>query len=305
MSTKIIEIDEQLYLRAATKAATEGRDLTRIVEDNLRAWLGPEAAPTTATPAPATPVLIREEVYTIRHGDTLAQIARKVYGDAKKYVLIAEHNEITDPALICVGRTLHIPFYEDAPATAEAGTDLADVGSGLAPVGAQPLATPLRFPLDRIETDYYKFGTLYASSSRWAGKPHPGVDFHESKGAYVYAIGEGVVLVNKQDPTGYGHYIMIEHTLTTGDKVYSLYGHMMYDDDTFQSPLIGTKLQGQDIVIGKEGETGYAGVPHLHVEIKKTPELGLYAMITTYNLHDHFDDPYTFIRDVNNLCVPV
>lgn len=275
MSKRRIAIDEQVYLRAATKAAEENKDLASIIEDYLRTWVGPE------------PILIRQETYVVRYGDTLAQIAKKVYGDAKQYVLIAEHNNITDPTVIRVGQELLIPFY---------GTPETSTGDG---------AQPFRFPLDKIETNYYKFGSLYNSRSRWAGKPHPGVDFHDRKGANVYAIGEGTVLFNRQDPRGYGHYIMIEHTLTTGNKVYSLYGHLMYDDETFQSPLVGTKIKGEDIVIGREGDTGYAGVPHVHFEVKRTAGLDLYAEITTYTIDDYFYDPYTFIQDPDNRCVSV
>jgi murein DD-endopeptidase MepM/ murein hydrolase activator NlpD len=97
---------------------------------------------------------------------------------------------------------------------------------------------------------------------------------------------------------------MIEHTLTTEETVYSLYGHLMYDDETFQSPLVGTQLKGKDIVIGREGDTGYAGVPHVHFEIKKTGQLGLYSIITSYNLNEYFYDPYTFIQDTRNLYSP-
>lgn len=285
MAKRNIEVDEQLYKRALVKAAEEGKSLSSMVEGSLRAWLGL---------GPADPVpTIREDIYTVRSGDTLAQIARRVYGDAMKYVLIANYNGITNPSLIRVGQPLKVPFVE--------GTS---VGPGpVEPV--EPVGGRFRFPLDKTETNYYKFGTLYASNSRWAGKPHPGVDFTDRKGVNVYAIGEGTVVVNKMDPTGYGHYIMIEHTLTNGNKIYSLYGHLMEDDNTFRSPPVGTKLKGENIVIGRQGDTGYAGVTHLHFEIKKAPQLGLYSMINTQNLHDHFYDPYSFIRNADNRYQPV
>jgi LysM repeat protein len=301
MSKRSIQIDERLYRRATAKATQEGKTLAAIVEANLRNWVGPEPVQPVVTtqPQPATTTRTREEIYTVRPGDSLAQIARKVYGDAQKYVRIAQYNGITNPSMIRVGQQLRIPFTETVP-----------VDTIVTTATTQPATQPgggrrFRFPLNKEETNYYKFGSLYAGNSRWAGKPHPGVDFHEYKGANVYAMGEGKVLVNKQDPTGYGHYIMIEHTLTTGVKVYSLYGHMMYDDDSFKSPLVGSLLRGDNIMIGKEGDTGYAGVPHVHFEIKKSAQLGLYSMITSYNLTQYFHDPYTFIRDPNNLFIPV
>lgn len=300
MSKRSIEIDEQVYVKASAKATKEGKTLAALVESYLRTWLGPEltqpAEPVTS-PTPSKPTVVREEIYVVTYGDTLAKIASKVYGDALKYVLIAEYNGITDPRTIRGGQRLRIPFYDKAPQT--------DVLQPDTQPSAQPTSGRFRFPLDKIETNYYKFGSLYAANSNWAGKPHPGVDFHDFKGATIYAIGEGTVVVNQQDPRGYGHYMMIEHTLTTGEQVWSLYGHMMYDDESFQSPLVGTKLKGQNIVIGKEGDTGYAGVPHVHFEIKKSSQLGLYSMITTYNLEQYFYDPYTFIRNPNNLFVPV
>jgi len=155
---------------------------------------------------------------------------------------------------------------------------------------------PFRFPLDKTQTNYYKFGNIYGPGSRWAGKPHPGVDFHEYEGANVYAIGEGKVLVNRYDKGGYGHYLMIQHTWATGQHVYSLYAHLKHDDETFRSPPVGTELRGINIVIGKEGATGYAGLPHLHFEIKKTSQLGLYSLITPDNLDQFYYDPYVFLQ---------
>jgi LysM repeat protein len=299
MSKRSIEIDEQVYLQASAKATREGKTLAALVESYLKTWLGSEftrpAEP--KAPTPSKPTVVREEIYVVTYGDTLAKIASKVYGDPQKYVLIAEYNGITDPRTIRGGQRLRIPFYDTAPQT-----DVLQPGTQPSP---QPTSGRFRFPLDKTETNYYKFGSLYAANSNWAGKPHPGVDFHDFKGASIYAIGEGTVVVNQQDPRGYGHYLMIKHTLTTGEQVWSLYGHMMYDDEVFQSPLVGAKLKGQNIVIGKEGDTGYAGVPHVHFEVKKTSQLGLYSMITTYNLKQYFYDPYTFIRDPNNLFVPV
>ncbi len=288
MSKRAIQIDEQLYRRAEARASKEGKTIAEVVESYLRSWLGPEKVITRT----------REEIYVVRPGDTLAQIALRMYGDAKKYTLIARYNNITNPGMIRVGQKLRIPFTEVVEPQPQPQPSPQ-------PTPTQPTGRRFRFPLNKVETDYYKFGSLYAPNSRWAGKPHPGVDFHEREGANVYAIGEGVVLVNKHDPKGYGHYIMIEHTLTTGKKVYSLYAHLRNDDDDFTSPAVGTKIKGENVVIGKEDTTGYAGIPHLHFEVKKTKDLGLYAMITVYNLHEYFYDPYTFIRDPNNLYVPV
>ena len=49
------------------------------------------------------------DVYTVRSGDSLAQIAVKFYGNAKLYTKIMKFNNITDPTLLRVGQQLRIP----------------------------------------------------------------------------------------------------------------------------------------------------------------------------------------------------
>jgi hypothetical protein len=280
MGKRAVEINDCLYRRSQAKAAQEDTVLGEVIETCLRAWLGldPESE--------GTITLARETTYVVQPEDTLAKIAKEMYGDAEHYTLIAEYNGIEDTDQIKVGIRLRIPYAVEVPASAYA------------------TAQCLRYPLDEVETPYFRFGDLYPSTSQWAGKPHPGVDFHDHEGANVYAIGEGVVVVNRNDPTGYGHYLMIEHTLLTGEKIYSLYAHLAHDGASYTTPPVGTEIRGQDVVIGIEGETGYAGVPHVHFEIKATSELGLYAVINPHNLDDYFYDPYTFIEDLNNLYVP-
>jgi hypothetical protein len=279
MSKRVVLIDKELYDRSEAKAAEKDTTVSAVIEAYLRSWVE------TTDTVPESVTRIREEIYVVQPGDTLAQIARRMYGDARKYTLIAEYNDITDVTKLRISQRLRIPFPEVVE------TELA--------------GRPFRFPLDETETPYYKFGNLYSPRSSWAGKPHPGVDFHERKGANVYAIGEGTVIVNRFDARGYGHYLMIEHRLTTGQKVWSLYGHLQVDDQTFTSPRVGAKIEGEDVVIGKEGETGAAGVPHVHFEMKKSDELSLYPMINEFNLRDYFYDPYDFIRDPKHRCLPV
>ena len=276
MRKEVVEIDSHLYELSEAQATREETTLSEVIEAYLRSWI-----------KPATVTLTWEEIYVVRAGDTLAKIAARFYGDPKKYTFIADHNDIRDPAMIRVRQQLRIPFAAHVPAERHA------------------LGRPFRFPLDREQTNYYKFGDLYASNTQWAGVPHPGVDFHQTRGANVYAIGEGTVIVNRKDPTGYGHYLMIEHLLTIDRPIYSLYAHLQPDEQAFRTPEVGTLIRGTNVVIGKEGATGYAGVPHVHFEIKKTRDLGLYPRLDWYNLHEYFYDPYTFIRNPNVLCLPV
>jgi LysM repeat protein len=49
------------------------------------------------------------QTYTIKAGDTLSKIAKEFYGDATKYPLIAEYNDLEDASRIFIGQVLRIP----------------------------------------------------------------------------------------------------------------------------------------------------------------------------------------------------
>jgi len=51
------------------------------------------------------------QFYTVKRGDSLSKIAKKYYGDAKKYKIIFEANKpmLKDPNLIYPGQVLRIP----------------------------------------------------------------------------------------------------------------------------------------------------------------------------------------------------
>jgi murein DD-endopeptidase MepM/ murein hydrolase activator NlpD len=148
-----------------------------------------------------------------------------------------------------------------------------------------------RYPMETIETPYLKFGQPYGPG-KYHGLPHPGVDFlGPSATAPVYAVADGVVVVDKNNPGGYGHYIMIRHTLVDGRYVWTLYAHL-----TMKSvgALLGHRVRYGD-QIGTQGCTGNAGRPHLHFEVKRSGDLELYKVLSYETLHEYWYDPYTFL----------
>lgn len=70
----------------------------------------------TARTAEAQPE--HQERYTVRAGDTLSAIARRVYGDASLYGRLAAANGIQNPNLIYPGQVLKLPGAEALPAAA-------------------------------------------------------------------------------------------------------------------------------------------------------------------------------------------
>jgi nucleoid-associated protein YgaU len=50
-----------------------------------------------------------QQTYTVRPGDNLSKISQRFYGDANKYMTIAQANNLQDPDKIKVGQELVIP----------------------------------------------------------------------------------------------------------------------------------------------------------------------------------------------------
>lgn len=61
--------------------------------------------------APSAPPKAPEQTYTVKKGDSLSKIAKRVYGDAKQWPKIHEANRdiIDNPDLIHPGQVLKLP----------------------------------------------------------------------------------------------------------------------------------------------------------------------------------------------------
>ena len=84
----------------------EGAELEALQLEKVNMVI-PEPPPSPQTrPSPGR----SDRIYTVQRGDTLWHIAQKFYGDGKKYRLIIQANNITDPGTLAVGRKLIIPW---------------------------------------------------------------------------------------------------------------------------------------------------------------------------------------------------
>ena len=120
---------------------------------------------------------------------------------------------------------------------------------------------PSRLPL----ADGYKvtsgFGKRLHPIQKVA-KMHKGVDFKAALGTPVYATSDGTILTAKNDATGYGNHVIIQH-----DEVFqSLYGQM-----SEIKVEIGQVVKKGDL-IGLVGSSGASTGPHLHYEVRKNGE---------------------------------
>jgi LysM repeat protein len=90
------DIDDASFQAALNRATREGKAIGQVVTEFLQQY-----AQGAAAGAPTS--------YKVQSGDTLGRIAQKLYGDARKYPLIQEANNLSDPSRIWVGQVLVIP----------------------------------------------------------------------------------------------------------------------------------------------------------------------------------------------------
>ena len=93
-----LNLDDALYRAALERMQREGKTLEQVAAELLFAYAKGGQQITT---------------YTVQRGDSLARIARDVYGDPYKYPLIQSANNISDPSRIWVGQVLIIPMSQE------------------------------------------------------------------------------------------------------------------------------------------------------------------------------------------------
>jgi septal ring factor EnvC (AmiA/AmiB activator) len=90
-----------------------------------------------------------------------------------------------------------------------------------------------------------------------AGGSHDAFDIANSSGTQITAVAAGSVMQKGFHAGGFGYFIIIRHVLPSGQRVYSLYAHMLQ-----QSTASGVVSQGQ--IIGYMGSTGSSTGSHTH-----------------------------------------
>ncbi len=113
----------------------------------------------------------------------------------------------------------------------------------------------LRYPLDRLHITSPYGSRIHPITGRRA--VHKGIDYGSPKGAPVYAVAEGNVIVSGYDNLS-GNKIAIKHR----DGSVSWYMHLHV-----RSVSVGTHVSPRQ-VIGKVGSTGRSTGPHLHFGFK-------------------------------------
>ncbi|MFD7444921.1 peptidoglycan DD-metalloendopeptidase family protein [Streptomyces sp. NPDC059909] len=159
-----------------------------------------------------------------------------------------------------------VPAKAEAPAKAERTQARAESGSAAAKApAAAPAAAPQRSlsdyfaaPVDASITTAYR-----TAGAMWSSGYHTGVDFAAATGTSVKAVGAGTV-VSAGWAGAYGNQVVIRHN----DGTYSQYAHL-----SSLAVSSGESVSGGQ-QIGLSGSTGNSTGPHLHFEIRTTPNYG-------------------------------
>ncbi|AJE87195.1 secreted peptidase [Streptomyces albus] len=219
----------------------------------------------------------RAERYTVAPGDSLAKIAKEqdVRGGWKK--LYADNREAvgSDPALIRPGLKLTLGAKAETPAKkAEAPAKKAEKpAEAEKPVVKKEAPAKKAAPAEKKaeNTGGYTLpvagssvGTPYhQSGSMWSSGYHTGVDFVVPTGTSLKAVGPATVV-----SAGWGGAYGNQVVLQLEDGRYAQYAHLSQ-----LSVSAGQQVSGGQQV-GLSGATGNVTGPHLHFEIRSTPDYG-------------------------------
>ncbi|MGW5429893.1 M23 family metallopeptidase [Streptomyces sp. NPDC004059] len=228
--------------------------------------LQPPAKKTAAQTNPSV------RTYTVRSGDCLAAIAdeQQVAGGWQRLYEDNRQAVGEDPSLIHPGLKLALGTQAAqtrtepaAPSRSSAKTQSAAPQPAPAPestgAAAPTAAAGFTLPVTgaTVGTGYHVAGGM------WSSGHHTGVDFVVPTGTPVKSVGAGTV-VSAGWGGAYGNQVVIR----LNDRHYAQYGHL--------SQLSVTA--GQTVTAGRQiglsGATGNVTGPHLHFEIRTTPDYG-------------------------------
>ncbi|MGW2640724.1 M23 family metallopeptidase [Streptomyces sp. NPDC001348] len=208
--------------------------------------------------------------YTVRAGDYLSKIADEQNVSGGWHRLYADNREAvgSDPSLIHPGLKLSI-----GERAARTGTESATSTRPSASQSTPRSATRSKTPSPAASTASTGFtlpvvgatmGTGYhVPGGMWSSGYHTGVDFVVPTGTPVKAVGAGTV-VSAGWGGAYGNQVVIR----LADGHYAQYGHLSsLSVSAGQTVTVGQQL-------GLSGATGNVTGPHLHFEIRTTPNYG-------------------------------
>ncbi|SOE32219.1 M23 family metallopeptidase [Streptomyces sp. OK228] len=278
----------QRFSRSIAVAGTGGAALALPLMGAAGAHaMTPTAAISSTPEKTATTSTAPVKTYSVKVGDWLARIAERQHLSGGWQKLYSDNRQAigSDPSLIHPGLKLTIGeravSTDDAKPSTESFTQpsartstrsaarSATGSSGAADAPKSQAAAP-RATGAATDTGYTlpvegaTIGTGYkVAGSMWSSGYHTGVDFVVPTGTTVKAVAAGTV-VSAGWGGAYGNQVVIQHA----DGRYSQYAHL----SALSVSAGQTVTESQQI--GLSGATGNVTGPHLHFEIRTTPNYG-------------------------------
>ncbi|MFD8255911.1 M23 family metallopeptidase [Streptomyces werraensis] len=220
--------------------------------------------------------------YTVKAGDYLAKIAETEHVDGGWKQLYADNREAVgdDPSLIHPGLKLSLDGKAAAKSAPEQSTS-PQAAKPAAPKAEKPAEQPAQKTAEESSADEASaqtapasgftspvpgggIGTAYkVAGSMWSSGYHTGVDFSVPTGTSLKAVGAGTV-VSAGWGGAYGNQVVIQ----LNDGHYAQYAHL----SSLSVSAGQTVSAGQQV--GLSGATGNVTGPHLHFEIRTSPDYG-------------------------------
>ncbi|MEV5256123.1 peptidoglycan DD-metalloendopeptidase family protein [Streptomyces werraensis] len=220
--------------------------------------------------------------YTVKAGDYLAKIAETEHVDGGWKQLYADNREAVgdDPSLIHPGLKLSIDGKSAAKSAPEQSTS-PQAAKPAAPKAEKPAEQPAQKTAEESSSNETSaqtasvsgftspvpgggIGTAYkVAGSMWSSGYHTGVDFSVPTGTSLKAVGAGTV-VSAGWGGAYGNQVVIK----LNDGHYAQYAHL----SSLSVSAGQTVSAGQQV--GLSGATGNVTGPHLHFEIRTSPDYG-------------------------------
>ncbi|MDX3313303.1 M23 family metallopeptidase [Streptomyces sp. NPDC054884] len=242
-----------------------------------------QAAPVTRKSAAAT-------TYTVRSGDYLSKIAAEQHVSGGWHRLYRDNREAVgaDPSLIHPGLKLTIGKKAAAGTAKPSGSSSSSSSSSESSANSSTSskssgssgssessssASSAKATTQAAESSTGGFtlpvagatvGTPYhQSGSMWSSGYHTGVDFVVPTGTSLKAVAEGTV-VSAGWGGAYGNQVVIK----LDDGYYAQYAHLS------QLSVSAGQTVDAGQQVGLSGATGNVTGPHLHFEIRTTPDYG-------------------------------
>ncbi|MFV8186462.1 peptidoglycan DD-metalloendopeptidase family protein [Streptomyces sp. AF1B] len=205
--------------------------------------------------------------YSVRVGDYLAKIAdeqhvnggwKKLYSDNRRAV--GDDPSMIHPGLkLTLGKKTATAATKSSHATASSAPKASAPKKTTATQASAPSGTGFTLPVNSSA-----IGTGYkVPGSMWSSGYHTGVDFVVPTGTTVKSVGAGTV-VSAGWGGAYGNQVVVK----LADGHYAQYAHLS------QLSVSAGQAVSEGSQLGLSGATGNVTGPHLHFEIRTTPDYG-------------------------------